>query len=216
MTPSASGMALSKEPVQQTATETLSSTRQNYTEHGHSRPHQQWYTPSGDSGLACLAPIMQYGQYRRCRKCYKCISAKRWSWVYRMIEESEKWPRLWMITLTYSGKIEPQYSDIQKWIRSVRKTSHEKFSYVVTEEHGAINRRFHYHLIVYCNATLKQRHLRSRYKNGISEAKLVPKEHTNRAIKYVAQYLLKQNRRVRASNNIGGLPAAEQQNTIKS
>lgn len=201
MTNSAYGLVHSPDASLEKITRSIS-TEPSCTTADRSRLLLPCNTPSIASTVSCTAPFLARQRLVPCRRCSQCIYARRNHWVYRMMHEYSKWPRSWMVTLTARRAEYFTYHDIQKWLKRVRSNSSCSLKYVCTEEFGSINGRRHFHLIIFADANLKQRHLRGTYIAGISEAKLITST-PGRAMRYVAKYILKENSRVYASNSIG-------------
>lgn len=138
-------------------------------------------------------------------------------WVSRAQIEISTFSKTWFVTLTFRTVPEEPYKEIQKWLKKIRKDYKGKLKYLCTTEHGSVNGRLHYHLLVHGEQTLTQRIVRSNWSHGISEAKLVTKspvqsaaQHdlqtaTNslKAARYVCKYIMKDNQKIRASQHYG-------------
>lgn len=91
-----------------------------------------------------------------CGKCIWCRRKRVNSWFIRSLCEMstfEKNQHLYFITLTfnndYVGDNNLQVSDVQKYIKRVRKNFGWKFKYIAVGEYGSKTGRRHYHLIFY-------------------------------------------------------------------
>lgn len=138
-------------------------------------------------------------------------------WVSRAQIEISVFDKTWFVTLTFRQVPDYPYKEIQKWLKKIRKDYQGKLKYLCTTEHGTLNGRLHYHLLVHGDTSLTQRIVRSNWSHGISEAKLVMSSPVQAAItdqsesatnslkaaRYVCKYIMKENQKIRASQHYG-------------
>lgn len=146
----------------------------------------------------CSSPRnLQNGSVVGCRKCMQCMSVRAQDWVGRCIAESRTAVTTRFVTLTYGGgNTNPAsevltYSDVQKYLKRLRKSGHN-FRYFAVGEYGSKKGRAHWHLIlfyqsqapeIYLNARIDEKH----WKHGFSQWEIA----TNASIRYVVKYLYK-------------------------
>lgn len=93
----------------------------------------------------------------KCGKCYQCLSSKRNEWTFRIMEELKVNTNAWFLTLTYSDENLPikdgvptlQKTDVQKFIKRLRKKETDQVRYYLTGEYGEQSKRPHYHAIIF-------------------------------------------------------------------
>lgn len=103
-----------------------------------------------------------------CGKCEGCRARHRTDWATRIYHESQMWDRNCFLTLTYDDQHLPeaiQKSDIQNFIRRLRKDSDRKIRYFACGEYGDKTKRPHYHAIIF-----NEDFLSSRYYYEISDS----------------------------------------------
>lgn len=95
-----------------------------------------------------------------CGKCPNCIKRRTSGWSFRLVKQAEISKNPLFVTLTYDTEYVPitekgykslSKTDIQKFIKRVRKNSKQKnIKYYCAGEYGSSERmRPHYHLIIY-------------------------------------------------------------------
>jgi hypothetical protein len=93
-----------------------------------------------------------------CSKCPPCKKRRTSGWSFRLVKEGERSKSALFVTLTYDTKHVPisnkgymnlEKTDIQKFMKRLRKLSNEKLKYYVCGEYGSKNMRPHYHLIIF-------------------------------------------------------------------
>lgn len=90
-----------------------------------------------------------------CGQCKACRITKRQQWTYRLLLEAREHKFVYFVTLTYNDECLPENgslkkSDLQDWIRSVRKRSGKKIRYYAVGEYGERKtKRPHYHIMVF-------------------------------------------------------------------
>lgn len=116
------------------------------------------------------------GRLRACGKCPQCLERKRWIYSARIAAECFVHPRTWFVTLTLRKNMSDKtgYKLVQRWLKRVRKGLSSPIRYACVAEHGSkATMRLHYHVVVHGELSLTQRSLRSKWRGGISQAKLV-------------------------------------------
>ena len=85
-----------------------------------------------------------------CGKCEGCRAAARQDWAIRMYHESQSFDRNSFVTLTYENSPERLIkSDLQKFIKRLRKHSNRQLRYFACGEYGEETNRPHYHMILF-------------------------------------------------------------------
>lgn len=128
-----------------------------------------------------------------CHVCWQCINAKVDDWCGRCLAEKRTAVAAHAVTLTY-GRVGPDgtfeektrtgdadheraavltYSDVQKYIKSLRDTGYP-CRYFVTGEYGSQKGRAHWHLVLFWLREapphkLNQRHMQQHWDRGWSE-----------------------------------------------
>ena len=121
----------------------------------------------------CKTPITNPdGTKRACRKCGYCMAARHAGWVHRAMAERAMSPHTLAITLTYANDEETgkppvgamvfNYTDVQKWLKRLRKAYHKKFKkhggfrYIICGEKGSLKGRCHWHCILFTDCDLSE------------------------------------------------------------
>lgn len=122
-----------------------------------------------------------------CGNCPACYSRRISGWSFRLMQEDKYSSSAWFITLTYAPHSVPYSkhgfktlvkSDVQKFLKRLRKLNENTIKYYAVGEYGSETRRPHYHLIIF-NADFKtfqkawsldNRDLGQIYYGGVSEA----------------------------------------------
>lgn len=163
----------------------------------------------------CTNPYWNNFTWRsvRCRRCASCLAHRAKVWFVRTNWEIQYahlvGGRAWFVTLTFkerfirSASPEALYQWVQRWLKRVRKSYSTPVRYVAVLEAGSKGGRLHYHLIVCGGSGLKQRHLRSQWRSGISQAKLIDQSSTRRVAGYVSGYVAKDAVTIHASSKWG-------------
>ena len=93
-----------------------------------------------------------------CSKCPPCKKRRTSGWSFRLVKEGERSKSALFVTLTYNtthiplskkGFMNLDKTDVQKFMKRLRKLSNEKLKYYVCGEYGSKNMRPHYHLIIF-------------------------------------------------------------------
>lgn len=131
-----------------------------------------------------------------CRKCMQCFSVRAQDWTGRCIAESRTSVANRFVTLTYGGGNTPSsevltYSDVQKYLKRLRKAGH-KFRYFAVGEYGSAKGRAHWHLMLFYQAEPPEEYLFARsdqkhWPHGFSQSEVA----SNASIRYCVKYLYK-------------------------
>lgn len=111
----------------------------------------------------CLAPFYkknESGEWMSlpCSKCPNCKKRRASAWSFRLIKEGEKSISALFVTLTYDTRFVPitkngfltlKKSDVQKFMKRLRKISINPLKYYAVGEYGSKTLRPHYHLIIF-------------------------------------------------------------------
>lgn len=99
------------------------------------------------SGLAHKVP---------CGKCVQCLKRRQNSWAFRLQEQSKISTSACFLTLTYeetpksfNGHSTLLKSDLQKFIKKLRKKTLNNIKYYACGEYGTKSKRPHYHAIMF-------------------------------------------------------------------
>ena len=134
----------------------------------------------------------------RCRKCVNCMRMRQRQWMYRGAVEYITSQRTWFGTLTWSGKDAPDYNEVKKYFKRLRK-AHGSFRYLCTEELGDKNKRLHWHILLHCSDNMSWREISSKWDHGHVYWKLA---RGAGLASYIAKYAAKGGR-IRASRFYG-------------
>lgn len=115
--------------------------------------------------MRCLKPVritknldiikFPYGLEIPCGQCMNCRIQKREEWCMRILHESESWgDKLLFLTLTYDDAHLPENSslkksDLQKFIKRLRKRLNRPLKYFACGEYGEESGRPHYHCLIF-------------------------------------------------------------------
>ena len=119
----------------------------------------------------CKNPItLQDGNVIACRKCPQCLASRKNGWVHRAMAERAMAPHTLALTLTYAndetgkppvGAVVFDYTDVQKWLKRLRKAYHKKFKkhggfrYIIVGEKGSKG-RCHWHCVLFTDCDLSE------------------------------------------------------------
>lgn len=102
-----------------------------------------------------------------CGSCSGCRMDRAKEWKTRICLEAEKYPgRSWFLTLTYDDAHLPRLkdgrpylnkSDLQKFMKRLRKYSGIRFRYFACGEYGSLTGRPHFHLILFGDLPVETR-----------------------------------------------------------
>ncbi len=93
-----------------------------------------------------------------CSKCPPCKKRRTSGWSFRLVKEGQRSKTALFVTLTYdthsvpiteNGFMNLDKSDVQKFMKRLRKLSNEKLKYYICGEYGSKRMRPHYHLIIF-------------------------------------------------------------------
>lgn len=93
-----------------------------------------------------------------CSKCPPCKKRRTSGWSFRLVQEGKRSLSALFVTLTYNtdsvpitnnGFMNLDKTDIQKFMKRLRKLSNQKLKYYVCGEYGTQRMRPHYHLIIF-------------------------------------------------------------------
>lgn len=92
--------------------------------------------------------------YLPCGKCIQCLNSRAKSWEVRSSLELSKYKHSICLTLTYDDEHLPpfgklRYSDVQKFIKRIRKDCKVPIKYMCCGEYGGTKTRPHYHIIIF-------------------------------------------------------------------
>lgn len=156
----------------------------------------------------CLTPVMipNVGPVA-CRECRLCRDNRVNDWVGRCIAESKTATHAYTVTLTYGGddkygNVSPEatvltYSDVQGYLKRLRKWTPGTIRFFVTGEFGSAKGRAHWHMCLFVyggdipNLRLEERYLHddgkghALWKDGFSFWKTAHPENLRYACKYI-------------------------------
>jgi hypothetical protein len=93
-----------------------------------------------------------------CSKCPPCKKRRTSGWSFRLVEEGKRSLSALFVTLTYNTETVPitkngfmnlDKTDVQKFMKRLRKLSNQKLKYYLCGEYGTQRMRPHYHLIIF-------------------------------------------------------------------
>lgn len=150
--------------------------------------------------MVCLKPILitknlpknkfPDGLLVPCGKCINCAIQKTNEWALRLEHEQLFSTAQYFITLTYDDKNIPKgytlrKSDVQKYIKRIRKNVKSKIKYYLCGEYGEKYGRPHYHAIIFTYDCKEwEKIFNETWKKGIVHVGTV----TSRSIRYVVGY----------------------------
>lgn len=110
----------------------------------------------------CLTPFYKNdqitGKYMAfpCGQCPECLKRRVSGWSFRLTREGRRSSSAYFLTLTYenppmskNGFMSLQKTDVQKFIKRLRKTNGNKLKYYACGEYGSQTHRPHYHIILF-------------------------------------------------------------------
>lgn len=154
----------------------------------------------------CVNPVYlpEKGVEVACHQCWQCIRRKIDDWTGRCVAESQTALATRSVTLTYGrdnriGDIDHvkaaclTYSDVQKYLRSLRDSGYRPLRYFVVGEYGSRKGRAHWHIILFFHGQVPLRALDRQiecehWPHGWSFWQLATPE----AIRYVTKYIAKE------------------------
>lgn len=106
--------------------------------------------------MKCSSPLNIDRNIVPCNKCYGCRYNRQAGWIFRINKEAEGHTSALFITLTYetapltkNGLQTLVKSDLQKFIKRIRKDNRTQVKYFGCGEYGGKTKRPHYHLILF-------------------------------------------------------------------
>jgi hypothetical protein len=106
----------------------------------------------------CISPVTMHLKDGRtvavaCHECRQCQGQAVLDWVGRNIAESKTATASHCVTLTYGGGEHPAakvltYSDVQKWLKLLRRHGY-RFGYFCVGEYGTLKGRTHWHVVIH-------------------------------------------------------------------
>lgn len=93
-----------------------------------------------------------------CGKCPTCAKRRISGWSFRLLQEEKVSSSAHFLTLTYDSRHIPitkngytslDKTDVQKFMKRLRKTHSQKLSYYCVGEYGSITKRPHYHILLF-------------------------------------------------------------------
>jgi len=100
-----------------------------------------------------------------CGKCIECRLDYARQWAVRCVHEAQMHPQNCFITLTYNeehlNSKKLVYEDFQKFMKRLRKLTNNEVGMFVTGEYGPINKRPHWHAIIFNWEPKDQKYFRS-------------------------------------------------------
>lgn len=158
----------------------------------------------GDSGKMVLSYTVEVA----CHECWQCIATAVHQWVGRNIAESKSAKAAHYVTLTYGRDNDPEsptfgqedhprakvltYSDVQKWLKRLRKAGFP-CRYFVTGEYGGEKGRCHWHVLLYWSDKVPGHKLSERmwddfWQHGHQWWETMHPDH----VRYACKYILKE------------------------
>ncbi len=151
----------------------------------------------------CQSPTkLENGDLVACRYCWQCSARKVDDWVGRNVAESLTSTAAHVVTLTYGADLSTggmdhlrasvlTYSDVQKFMKKLRRNGHPA-RYFVVGEYGSKKGRAHWHIVIYWKGEVPKVRLRANihfpeWEHGFAMFdKMTPE-----AIRYACKYITK-------------------------
>lgn len=109
--------------------------------------------------MSCLTPYTtKDGNKVPCGRCPVCLENRAAQWVFRLQKEQEKFIASHFVTFTYAPEFVPKSpnghltlkpSDMQKFMKRLRKVEGDGIKYYTVGEYGSTKGRPHYHAIIF-------------------------------------------------------------------
>jgi len=147
--------------------------------------------------MTCTKPIEINGDLSfPCGKCMSCRVQRTQEWSIRLMHEKTDWDHSIFVTLTYSDEKLPtsgklQKSDLQKFLKRLRKSYQSPIKYYASGEYGEKYGRPHYHLIIFGMSPEDQITIEKAWNQGMVHIGTVTLE----SCRYVASYIQKKQNR---------------------
>lgn len=110
----------------------------------------------------CVSPFQKEHKNKildlPCGKCYQCKARRISGWSFRLMKEAEVSSSAFFLTLTYDTESVPitkkgfmtlDKTDLQKFLKRLRKINNEKLKYYACGEYGGKTKRPHYHMVIF-------------------------------------------------------------------
>lgn len=106
----------------------------------------------------CISPVYvrleKGGVFAPCGLCIECLKTRQGDWSFRLNKELRNAKTAYFITLTYDDKNLPpdgqlQKTDLQNFMKRLRKINRLKLKYYAVGEYGSETNRPHYHAIIF-------------------------------------------------------------------
>ena len=128
----------------------------------------------------------------RCGRCVFCLIKKRKDWSYRCWIEHRHSIGSMFVTLTYDEQNVPDYkclvkSDLQKYMKRLRKRVDSKIRYYAVGEYGTLHGRPHYHVLLFNVMHYDEVHVRESWSKGQVHVGKVNAASIMYVLKYVVQ-----------------------------
>lgn len=149
--------------------------------------------------MRCISPILVRANGRRdfvpCGKCNFCLQTKRADWSFRLSQELKVSSAAHFLTITYSDELVPRSdeglqqvrkSDLQLFLKRLRKASGDRLRYYACAEYGTKTFRPHYHMILFNASSKLINNVQSIWKAGHIHVGSV----TEASINYVTKYVI--------------------------
>lgn len=139
--------------------------------------------------------------YAPCGKCHVCKTNRVNGWAFRLQKEAERSSSALFVTLTYDTEYVPitengymtlDKTDLQKFMKRLRKINDEKLKYYAAGEYGGKTQRPHYHIILF-NAKMKT--LEFAWKLGHIHIGNLSPASANYTLKYINKNKIKKHER---------------------
>jgi len=147
--------------------------------------------------VTCTKPIEINGDLAfPCGKCMSCRVQRTQEWSIRLIHEKTDWDHSIFVTLTYSDEKLPtsgklQKTDLQKFLKRLRKFYESPIKYYASGEYGEKYGRPHYHLIIFGMSPEDKPLIEKAWNQGLVHVGTVTLE----SCRYVASYIQKKQNR---------------------
>lgn len=131
-----------------------------------------------------------------CSKCLVCLVNKRHEWAFRLKQEHKHSSASHFITLTYDNRHLPKFgvckSDVQKFLKRLRKKCENRLRYYAVAEYGEQTGRPHYHMLLFNADELTEKMLKDTWKYGLVHIGKV----TESAVMYTLKYMVQDRKSV--------------------
>ena len=155
----------------------------------------------------CQSPIETKNGSFPCKICQKKAQLR--DLRKRLLFEGMTSEKVFFVTLTFRGKREITYQDVQLWLKRVRRRADRKgykFKFYAVAERGSASDRLHYHLLTFGPDRMTIRDFRKFWRKGISHCITVKRGERNKTTKYIQktiEYVEKTPLKTKASQLLG-------------